>query len=284
MNTKTELEQTLNTGKDKYRIVLVYLFLALFSLLSFIGVNFFVISSNIKDANDDFVIHTNDIHQHLLQVTQSTNFILDGFSALLSSIGLDDYETVVRYSNQVLERAPYIYQIQAAQLVPKENLLNFNNLYGNFKVKVFDGSQFTDATQSHSEVFYPITFFADKESLSFNNYGLDVQSLPFLAKATQLAQRHNKTVISEPFDTLDDERVFVMVQPAYFEQNSKPDFFSFFIIKSEILLKKNTLIADYAINILLKKQSENLLFQQVQTKVTSWKKVCYQSLYMKKKY
>jgi len=270
-----DFEQTINSGKDKFRIVLVYLFLAMFSLLSFVGINFFVISSNINDANDDFVIHTNDIHQHLVQVTQSTNFILDGFSALLSSIGLENYETVVRYSNQVLDRVPYIYQIQAAQLVTKENLNEFNDVqstFYNYKVKVFDGSQFQDATTSKSKIFYPITFFADKESLPFNNYGLDVQSLPFLAKSTELAQRHNKTVISEPFDTLDDERVFVMVQPAYFEQSSQPDFFSFFIIKSNILLKKNTLISDYAIDIHLNKQSDNLLFEQVQTQVSSWER------------
>jgi len=270
-----EFEQSLNSGKDKYRIVLVYFFLALFSILSFVGVNFFVISSNINDANDDFVIHTNDIHQHLLQVTQSTNFILDGFSALLSSIGLENYETVVRYSNQVLERVPYIYQIQAAQLVTKDNLAEFNdvhNTFYNYQVKVFDGSQFKDAMQSNANVFYPITFFADKENLSFNNYGLDVQSLPFLAKSTRLAQRHNKTVISEPFDTLDDERVFVMVQPAYFEQNTQPDFFSFFIIKSDILLKKNTLISDYAIDIHLQKQADEPLFEQIQTQVTSWER------------
>jgi len=200
-----------------------------------------------------------------LQVTQSTNFILDGFSALLSSIGLENYETVVRYSNQVLERVPYIYQIQAAQLVTKQSLAEFNDVHStfyNYKVKVFDGSQFKDANKSESNVFYPITFFADKENIPFNNYGLDVQFLPFLAKSTKLAQGSNKTVISEPFDTLDDERVFVMVQPAYFEQNTQPDFFSFFVIKSNFLFKQNNLLDDYAIDIYLKKQPNNLLFEQ----------------------
>ncbi len=245
----------------------VYFTLALFSIVFFIGFVGFVINNNINKAHEEFLIQGNDTHQHLVQVTQSNNFILDSFSSLLTSIGLTSYSTLVNYSNEVLKRVPFIYQIQAAQRVEKSDLNHFNeeqNIYQQFKVRVFTGTEFIDAKNYDAQVFYPITFFADKENAKPLHMGLDVQSLPFLEQPTKLASQLNKTIISEPFEYENDELVFVMVQPAYFSNVLNPDFFTFFVIKADVLLHKSDANAHYNIRIYLKEHPDKPLIDTQQ--------------------
>lgn len=262
---ETELS---TSSKAKARIILVYLVLFFVCTMSFVGLNVFFVNSAIDDKYDAFNRQSNEAYQHLLQVTQSTNYLLDGFSALISGVGLTKYESVKQYANQVLNRVPHIYQIQVAQRVEKDQLQAFNTSREggqDFSVKVLEDTAIIDATESERPYFYPITLVVDREGGSYSNLGIDIMSFPFLSPSVRLSAIKQNTVISEPFETFDEQTVFVMVQPAFFESDKEPDLYTFLLIKSDVLLNPALREEPYRMSIGVQELDSDLLRKEGET-------------------
>ena len=249
------------------KLGLIYGLVILLTVIAFVALNTYLINKNLQQAEIKFNKQANLVYQHVHSVFNANDSILEGFAAFLSGVGTNNLTAIQRYSNKLLRRYPFIYQLQAAKNVTSNQLDEFNknaasHIQSGYKVKRLDPKQgISPVSPETASQFYPLIFIAPKQREQTDIMGLDLLSLDFIQRAMLIAQRELKTTITEPFETFEGESAFILLQPAWFKATIQPDLFALLVIRTQALLPpQNELFSPLGIKLILNNAVDNRVF------------------------
>lgn len=175
-----------------------------------------VLLVNIRQAEQDFIRGTNELHDRLVQRLSSSEVVLAGFAAHFSVKEGINPSKVRRYARKMLEHYPHIYQLEAQIKVAAAELEAFearmrNAGYPRYKVRSFNyesDRRWQDV--SPRAFYYPIYFMEPLIPEAVPVLGLDVFSLAHLRKAIVEVARTAQMVASSPLELVEGGRAYIL--------------------------------------------------------------------------
>ncbi len=226
----------------KYRLKSMYWVLMLLSLLLFCITLMFIISQDIKKAEDEFRQYSSQAHQSLSQTFAINETILDGFAAFLADVGMQDPNRARFYTRTMMDRYPHLYMFQAAQRVYGPEVTEFEQkisykLDQEIKVRRFEfGQGLVEANTLSPVNYYPLVFVEPTFSDGLNILGLDISSIQFIFEAMNAALSSGLASLSQPIELSDGSQAFVMIKPSYLPGQETPDQYALLVVKANALL------------------------------------------------
>lgn len=208
----------------------------------------FVLTLDMRNARYEFLRRANTLYEHVLNIVETNDSVVEGFAALLSVMGDElDRDKVVGYARQMLERYPHISMFEIAQRVLREELDTFvdqerRNGYPGFRIKAF--SYETDRSWREVEdkpLYYPVVFMEPMPAESRPVLGLDLDSNPFFKLSLmESAERHSPQA-THPFLLVEGDPAYVIHRPVESEEpraetRPYPYRYALLVIKAHSLL------------------------------------------------
>jgi diguanylate cyclase (GGDEF)-like protein len=172
----------------------------------------------IKDTEHDFRGHASEITTELRQKLHANEAVISAFAAFLSAVEGGDREAAVRFSRSMLGAYPHIYMLEVARRVRAQDARNFerqmrDSWQGNFHIRTFNyGGDRQWSEAGHRSEHWPIVFLYPDFPEARPVLGLDLASVPHLAKSLELAQRGPLTVSSPPFRLVEGDLAYILFQ------------------------------------------------------------------------
>ncbi len=215
----------------------------------------FVIALDTRNARYEFLRRANNLYEHVLNVVETNDSVVEGFAALLSVMGDElDHDKVVRYARQMLDRYPHISMFEIAQRVLREELdafvdLERRNGYPEFRIKAF--SYETDRSWREVEdkpLYYPVVFIEPLPAESRSVLGLDLDSNPFFKRSLMESAKTRSPQATHPFLLVEGDPAYVIHRPVESdgpggEVDPYPYRYALLVIKAHSLLSAH---AEYA--------------------------------------
>ena len=221
--------------QHKQLIIIVTICFIVFTsiLISLIAANGY------QQRKTEFNNQANVVYQSLVDTALINKVILEGFVSLVGSTNeFPHYKTVKKYTEKVKQQYPHIYMLELQQAVPKHQISEFIKSfrsagYPEYQIKTF--SYDTDRKWQplpEQNIYYPVTFMSPFTQEAKEILGLDVTSVPFLARAINDVIQKGGTSASKPFDLVEGGRAYVLFQTV---PNQPNDIASILVSTSELL-------------------------------------------------
>jgi diguanylate cyclase (GGDEF)-like protein len=215
----------------------------------------FVLTLDMRNARYEFLRRANTLYEHVRNVVETNDSVVEGFAALLSVMGDElDRDKVVGYARQMLERYPHISMFEIAQRVLREELDTFVDLqrrsgYADFRIKAF--SYETDRSWREVEdkpLYYPVVFMEPLPAESRPVLGLDLDSNPLFKRSLMESAESRSPQATHPFLLVEGDPAYVIHRPveagdSYPETARYPYRYALLVIKAHSLLPAH---AEYA--------------------------------------
>lgn len=157
--------------------------------------------------------------QKVLDALRNNEAVLEGFAAMLDTLGQQDWEAATHYAGQVLQRYPHVYMLEVAQRVERARLADFELAqrarHPGYSVRTF--TYLSDRRWRRvpdQPVYYPLVFAAPMSGHARQVLGLDISSVPFLNQSLTRCTRDSPFASSPPFRLVEDGRAYVLMRYA----------------------------------------------------------------------
>jgi diguanylate cyclase (GGDEF)-like protein len=180
----------------------------------------FVLILDMRNERYEFLRRANTLYEHVLNVVDTNDSVVEGFAALLSVMGDElDRDKVAGYARQMLERYPHIFAFEIAQRVLREELdafvdLERRNGYPDFRITAF--SYETDRSWREVEdkpLYYPVVFLEPLTAESRSVLGLDLDSNPFFKRSLMDSAESRSPLATHPFLLVEGDPAYVIHRP-----------------------------------------------------------------------
>lgn len=160
------------------------------------------------------------LYQSIVDTALINKVILEGFTSIADEVDEFPYfETLSRYTEQVKKDYPHIYMLELQQRITSEQRASFEQSYQQAGFNYFQVRSFSYETDRNWQAiaekseYYPVTFMAPFNPEAKEILGLDVSSVPFLARALEQSITTGKVVASKPFELAEKGRAYVLFKP-----------------------------------------------------------------------
>ena len=172
----------------------------------------------IKDTELQFRHETAEITTELRQKLHANEAVLSAFAAFLSAVEGGDRDSAVRFTRSMLNAYPHIYMLEVGRRVRAEDARAFErqmreSWQSSFHIRTFNysGNREWGDVGAKSE-YWPIVFMYPDFPEARPVLGLDLASVPHLAKSLDRSRRGPLTVSSPPFRLIEGDLAYVLFQ------------------------------------------------------------------------
>lgn len=208
-------------------------------LLLACGFTYAVLVMAYQEAEEDFNDQSAALREHMTDVLQSNEAVLEGFSTLLGVMGEVDEVKARRYAQRMRAHYPHISMLEIATKVPHGQLPGFerdmvSKGIPGFRVRNFSyGESRTWVGLPVKPEYYPIVFIDPMTPQSEQVLGLDIDSVPFLSHALATSLQQGRFVASYPFKLIEGDWAYVMHRAV----GASPGLVALLVVKGRELLK-----------------------------------------------
>lgn len=198
-----------------------FLYLAAFLgwLVVTLSLTAMTVTLDMTRASDRFKERGENLYNHVLDVVNVNDSILEGFAALLAGMGELDVGRARQYTKQVLDRYPHIYRVEVAERVSREERKRFTEYqrrysHSGFELRAFDyeGERAWKAV-ADKPYYYPVVFVEPLTPQSRQLLGLDLDSPAFLRQSLYESAKNGGPAATHPFQLIEGDWAYLMHRP-----------------------------------------------------------------------
>lgn len=222
----------------------LYLHIAILWLLLTVVLCAAIIGFDLSRAGARFQEQSHALFEYLNYRVETSKTVLDGFTALLASSNQarPEERRIAHYAEQMLQRYPFIYMLEIAERVERQESEQFiaaqrQRGRKDFSIKAFD---FTAGKSwlplEEKPYYYPIVFMRPLLPEAREVMGLDVDSNEYFRRALVESARLQRPVSSYPFELIEGERAYMMHSAVLSPDQSTAARYGLLLIKAGALL------------------------------------------------
>lgn len=158
--------------------------------------------------------------QQVFDALRNNEAVLEGFAAMLDTLGEQDWDAATHYAQRMLRRYPHVYMLEVAQKVERARLPGFEQAqrarYPGYAVRTF--SYLSDRQWRpvpDKPVYYPLVFAAPMSPHARQVLGLDIASVPFLDQGLKRCTKGSPFATSPPFRLVEDGLAYILLRHAH---------------------------------------------------------------------
>ena len=195
-----------------------------FLLILLLAISLVIVSDYLR-FEKKFSAEAEKLHHQFEFYLNQNKVVLEGLSAFVAGVGGVNEEMLNRYAKKVIAQFPYIYMLEVAEEVKKEDLTSFiqkqrNKGYKNFDVRSFDYKEKRQWQKlPQADRYFPLTFLYPLPEKSQNVLGLDMSTNAYLGETFNKALTVDGYQTSLPFNLIEGDKAFVMFKAVELANN-----------------------------------------------------------------
>jgi diguanylate cyclase (GGDEF)-like protein len=184
------------------------------------------IEQDVRDARMEFAERADAEFQRVARTLDLAEVVVQGFVASLDAVGAGaiargDYVRTARYARRVMEERPEVYAIEVVRRLPLDSLDDptaypTHPPLNDLRIKTFnyDSDRSWRPVDRDRRYYYPIVFLEPVTAQTIDIVGLDVDSVPFLARTLEEAAVRRAPVAGAPFELVEGPLAFAVFAPS----------------------------------------------------------------------